>query len=165
MTPALTLEELLHWNDEASRWWKAHLGANLGLLELPCDIGGVANVQGLVRHIWVAELRWAHRLAQLPEVVPDDMPAGPLDALYATHIQASEILHKLLADPNQDWEAMYTLTATRLPPEKRIHTRRKIMGHALLHAQRHWAQLATLVRAAGFASGFGGDLLFSTALR
>jgi uncharacterized damage-inducible protein DinB len=46
----------------------------------------------------------------------------------------------------------------------RTPTRRKIMGHVLLHAQRHWAQLATLVRAAGYPSGFGGDLLFTRAL-
>jgi hypothetical protein len=37
-------------------------------------------------------------------------------------------------------------------------------AHALFHGQRHWAQLATLVRAAGFPSGFRGDLLLSSAL-
>ena len=40
-------------------------------------------------------------------------------------------------------------------------SRRKVLAHALFHSQRHWAQLATLVRAAGFPSGFRGDLLFS----
>jgi uncharacterized damage-inducible protein DinB len=165
MTTALTFEELLHWNDETSQWWKAHLDANPALLALPCGIGGAADVQALVRHIWIVELRWAHRLAQLPEIVPEEMPVGPLDTLYSLHSQASEILGKLLADPSQDWNAMYTLTATRLPPEKRTHTRRKLLGHALLHGQRHWAQLATLVRAAGSPSGFGGDLLLSNALR
>jgi hypothetical protein len=38
-------------------------------------------------------------------------------------------------------------------------------AHALLHSQRHWAQLATLVRVAGFPSGFKGDLLISQALK
>jgi uncharacterized damage-inducible protein DinB len=165
MTPGLSFEELLHWNDEASRFWKAHLDANPALLEVACDIAGAGNVQGLVRHIWGAELRWAHRLAGLPEVTVESMPAGPLEALYAMHLEAGPILSGLLADPNQDWDATYTLTAKWIPEEKRAQTRRKIMGHALLHAQRHWAQLATLVRAAGFPSGFGGDLLFSSALR
>jgi uncharacterized damage-inducible protein DinB len=63
-----------------------------------------------------------------------------------------------------DWGALYTLNVRSLPPDKRTFTRRKVLGHALLHSQRHWAQLATLVRAAGFPSGFGGDLLFSSAL-
>jgi len=78
------------------------------------------------------------------------VPTGPLDALFAVHVQASEIFGKLLADSGQDWEATYTLTSNLLPSEKRTATRRKVMGHALLHGQRHWAQLATLVRAAGF---------------
>jgi uncharacterized damage-inducible protein DinB len=38
-------------------------------------------------------------------------------------------------------------------------------AHALFHGQRHWAQLATLVRVAGFPSGFKGDLLLSRALK
>jgi len=44
-------------------------------------------------------------------------------------------------------------------------TRRKILAHALLHSIRHWAQLATLVRAAGYQPGIAGDLLASSALR
>lgn len=165
MTPAITLEELLAWNEEAARFWKAYLDANPLLLALSCGIGGAATVQEFVRHIWAAELRWAQRLAGTPETAKDAIPAGPLDALFAVHIQAGEIFGKLLADPRQDWEATYTLTSNFLPPEKRTATRRKLLGHALLHGQRHWAQLATLVRAAGFPSDFGGDLIFSFALR
>jgi hypothetical protein len=48
MTPAITLEELLAWNQESSAFWKAHLEANPALLELPCGIGGAANVQEFV---------------------------------------------------------------------------------------------------------------------
>ncbi len=57
-----------------------------------------------------------------------------------------------------------TLDFHWLPPQARTSSRRKVMAHALFHSQRHWAQLATLVRAAGFPSGFKGDLLFSSAL-
>ena len=92
------------------------------------------------------------------------MPSGPLDALFELHLQAGEILLKLLADPAYDWDATYTLNFPGIPEEKRKLSHRKIAGHALLHGQRHWAQLATLVRVAGFPSGFGGDLLFSSAL-
>ena len=48
-----------------------------------------------------------------------------------------------------------------VPLEARSVSRRKVAAHALFHSQRHWAQLATLVRQAGFPSGFRGDLLFS----
>jgi uncharacterized damage-inducible protein DinB len=57
-----------------------------------------------------------------------------------------------------------TLDYPWLPPHARNFSRRKVMAHTLFHSQRHWAQLATLVRAAGFPSGFKGDLLLSSAL-
>jgi hypothetical protein len=104
-------------------------------------------------------------LGKQSKTVKDAVPTGPLDALFAVHVQASEIFGKLLADSGQDWEATYTLISNLLPSEKRPATRRKVMGHALLHGQRHWAQLATLVRAAGFRSDFGGDLVLSSPLR
>jgi len=32
MTPAITLEELLAWNQESADFWKAHLDSNPALL-------------------------------------------------------------------------------------------------------------------------------------
>ncbi|MGA3345430.1 MAG: hypothetical protein ABSC76_11230 [Terracidiphilus sp.] len=164
MTPAITLEELLAWNDESSKFWKAHLDANPALLDLPCDIGGTTNVQGFVRHIWSAELRSGQRIARQPLTDRERLPAGPLDALFDLHVQALQLFRMLLADPAQNWDDKMTLDLNWLPPEARIFSRRKLAAHALFHSQRHWAQLATLVRAAGFPSGFKGDLLFSPAL-
>jgi uncharacterized damage-inducible protein DinB len=164
MTPAITLEELLAWNDEASSFWKAHLEANPALLELPCDIGGTANVQGFVRHIWGVELRWGQRIAGLPQLAKEDVPTGPLAALFHQHTEAAGIFRALLEDGSQNWEETMTLDFPQISPEKRIVSRRKVAAHALFHSQRHWAQLATLVRIAGFPSGFKGDMLLSSAL-
>lgn len=165
MTPAITLDELLAWNRESSAFWNAHLAANPALLELPCGIGGAANVQELVRHIWGVELRWAQRIAGLPVLAKEDLPAGPLDAFYALHEQAVRIFRELLDHPAYAWDETMTLDLPWLPPQERTFTRRKLLGHTLFHSQRHWAQLATLVRAAGFPSEFKGDLLFSSALQ
>ena len=165
MTPAVTLEELLVWNEESSNFWKANLDANPALLELPCDIGGTSNVQEFARHIWAVELRWAQRIASLPSLSREDTPVGPLDALFDLHLKAVEIFRGVIADPNQDWDATYTLDVDWIPPQIRTMTFRKMSAHALFHSQRHWAQLATLVRAAGYPSAFKGDLLFSSALR
>jgi uncharacterized damage-inducible protein DinB len=71
----------------------------------------------------------------------------------------------LLAAPDERWEQSYVLDFDWVPPEARTVSRRKVAAHALFHSQRHWAQLSTLVRQAGFPSGFKGDLLFSPALR
>lgn len=158
------MEELLLWNEEASSFWKKHLEANPALLDLPCTIGGAATVNDFVRHIWGAELRWAQRLAGLPELPREAVPTAPLDAIYKLHIQASGIFRGLLNEPDENWESPYTLSIPRISPDKITMSRRKVLGHALLHSPRHWAQLATLVRNAGFPSDFRGDLLFTSAL-
>jgi uncharacterized damage-inducible protein DinB len=121
-------------------------------------------VQGLVRHIWGAELRWGQRLASLPVIDKEKLPTGPLDALFDMHGQAVIIFRKLLIAPEESWSEPFVLDFDWVPPEQRTLSRRKIALHALFHGQRHWAQLATLVRNAGFPSKFRGDLLFSPAL-
>jgi uncharacterized damage-inducible protein DinB len=165
MTPALTLEELLAWNEEAANHWRARLDAEPALLELPCGIGGTANVQAFVAHIWGVELRWGQRLAETPVLAKENIPAGPLAALFALHSEAAEIYRRLLADPAQDWDLPLSLDVSWLPPHARNPTRRKVLAHSLIHSQRHYAQLATLLRNAGFPSQIEGDLLFTQVIR
>jgi len=165
MSAGVTLDEMLAWNDQASVYWKAHFDANPNLLDLPCGIGGAANVQEFVRHIWGAELRWAERLAKTPETPREKIPSGPLDALFALHDKSLTIFRELLAALEQTWNEPYVLTFDWVPLDQRTVSRRKIAAHALFDSQRHWAQLATLVLNAGFPSNFRGDLLFSPALR
>lgn len=164
MSQSVTFHELVEWNEEAATFWNAHLTAHPELLELPCGINGAATVQDLVRHIWGAELIWAQRLAGLPRTAGADMPHGPLVALFGLHVLATQIFRELIDDPAHDWNQTLTLNYDWLPPHARTGTHRKYMAHGLLHGHRHWAQLATLVRAAGFPSEFRGDLLFSPAL-
>jgi len=163
MTPAITLEELLTWNKEASNFWKAHLDANPELLKLPCGISGAVSVQEFVGHVWGVELRWAQRIAGLPVLTKEDVPTGPLDALFGLHLKAVEIFQALLDDTARNWNETMKLDLP-WPPDAPAYSRRKIAAHALFHSQRHWAQLATLVRAGGSPSGFKGDVLFSLAL-
>jgi uncharacterized damage-inducible protein DinB len=165
MNAGITFEELLVWNQETANFWKAHLEANPALLELPCGIGGTATVQEFVRHIWGVELVWAQRIAGLPQTDRKDMPAGPLDVLFDLHLKADEVFRRVLADPSKNWDETFTLDFAWLPPAARTFSHRKAMAHALLHGQRHWAQLATLLRTAGYPSGFNGDLLFNPAMK
>jgi uncharacterized damage-inducible protein DinB len=165
MTPAISLEELLAWNDESAAFWNRHLGANPSLLELPCSIGGAATVQEFVRHIWGVELIWAQRVAGLPRTSWSDMPSDPLVALFGLHVLAVQIWRGLFDDPGWDWNQSLILNYDWLPPHARTSSHRKLAAHTLFHSQRHWAQLATLVRTAGSAADFPGDLIFSPALR
>ena len=164
MTPSITLQELLGWCEQSADFWKVHLDSNQALLQLPCGIGGNADVQAFVRHIWGAELVWSQIICGLPVTDYDVWPTGPLDALFDLHLQAVAIFRKLLAAPESTWSDPYILNFDWIPPEKRSVSRRKIAAHALFHGQRHWAQLTTLIRNAGFPSDFRGDLLFNPAL-
>jgi len=165
MTMGITFDQLLEWNIEAADFWRAHLAANPELLDLPCGIGGAATVGAFAAHIWGVELRWGQRLAGLPVMAKEEMPTGPLDAIFALHIKALGIYSDLLADPAQDWDAVLTMDLAWLPQQARQASRRKVLAHALFHSQRHWAQLATLLRSAGHPTEFKGDLLFSLAIR
>ena len=109
--------------------------------------------------------RWAQRCACLPVQAKEEVPVGPLDAIFALHTRAVEIYRGLLADPAVDWDAVVTLNREGLPSQARESSTRKAMAHALIHSQRHWAQLAMLLRMAGAPTEFNGDLLFSLALR
>ncbi len=163
MTPALTLEELLAWCRQSSDFWIAHLDANPGLLQLLCGIGGNVDVQAFVRHIWGAELVWSQILVNAPITDYDVWPTGPLSALYDMHLSAIQNFRAMLENSNVQWNEKSVHYPWRRP-EMAKPTPRKAMAHILLHSQRHWAQLATLVRSQGFASGFLGDLLFCAGL-
>lgn len=164
MTPFISLGELMEWNNEAAKFWRDHFEANPALLDLPCGINGADNVQELVRHIWGAELRWAQRVGGVPPVAPADLPTGPLAALFDLHEQANGVWRGLLGDSDHDWTQSFTLDVAWLPAEVQTISHRKAMAHAMLHGQRHWAQLTTLLRNAGYPSGFQGDVLFSRCL-
>jgi uncharacterized damage-inducible protein DinB len=94
----------------------------------------------------------------------ETVPAGPLDALFQLHLEAVEAFRAVLDNPARDLDEKTKMDFAWMPPEGRNPSRRKAFAHVLIHSQRHWAQLATLVRAAGFPSGFKGDFLFSSAL-
>lgn len=161
MSAAIPLGELLAWSESSSAFWKGFLDANPQALQLPCDIGRATNVQQLVRHIWSVDLFWAQRVAGLPQLDRAAVPAGPLDVLYQLHLEAAAIFRQVLEDPATQWEERFLLDYAWMPEEGRNPMRRKLAAHALFHSQRHWAQLATLVRTAGFPSGFRGDMLFN----
>jgi hypothetical protein len=117
MTPAITFEELLAWNCQSSDFWMAHLDANPALLQLPSGIGGTADVQALVRHIWGVELLWSQRIAGLPERNKEVWPAGPLHALFDLHLEAVVNFRNLLDDPGKSWDLRLILDRPGIPPE------------------------------------------------
>jgi uncharacterized damage-inducible protein DinB len=160
---ALQAEELLAWNDHAAQQWRAFASANPAVLNVPCDIYRAKTVGELLQHLVAVELRYAERLSGVPTSDYAALPFGSAEEIFSTHDRALELFRNLLKRTNIDWYEKLeftTLTAGTLRAP-----RRAMLFHAMLHAIRHYAQLSTLVRQAGFPTGFAGDYLFMDAER
>ena len=142
--PSLSATDLLAWVDQTAQHWKRLLSAHPEALTLSCDIAGVNSVSELLQHIVAVQLRYAQSLSDLPQTPYDQIPFGSLDAIYATHERSLQLYRDLFAQPGIDWSQTIEFPTRSLG--RLASTRSGIVFHALLHAIRHYAQLATLVR-------------------
>lgn len=154
----LSGEELLAWNDLTARKWRDFVTATPAVLAVPCDIREVDTVGKLMQHIVAVELRYAQRLAIVPETEYSAVPYGTGDEILATHLQAVALFRHGLAQPDFDWQQeieFATISAGRMRS-----SRKTVFVHAMMHSMRHYAQLATLVRQHGFKPDWPMDYLF-----
>ena len=163
MSLAIPVDDLIRWNDLTAQQWHKHLHAHPALLAVPCDVRNSSNIAQVFQHIVAVELRYAQRLAAHPESSYDEVPFGSPDEIFATHQRALDLIRPLLADATYNWDQpldLQTMTAGKLRA-----TRRDVLLHLLLHSIRHYAQLATQARAAGFAPTWPMDFLMLNAER
>ena len=161
---ALTFDELLAYTDEETGRWHAWLREqDPAVLEVRVGEGSRATVRELIHHIFAVERRYADRLhGELP-VAYGDIPMEPLDTLFEVHRESRELLVRFIrgATPD-DWARV--LTFETMSAGTLTASARKIVAHALLHGIRHWAQIATALRAHGHPQRWHHDLLMSHAL-
>lgn len=155
---ALSGLELMAWVEKTSAGWKALVEEHPGVLRLPCDIRDTKTVGELLQHIVAVELRYAERLADLPETQYERIGYGSAEEIYATHRQAMGLLRELMERGDYDWEQRIEF-ATRSAGRVRS-SRRTVLVHLLMHSIRHYAQLATLVRKQGIRPGWAMDYMF-----
>ena len=155
--PVLTAQDVLGWYETTSDHWRKFLTENPAILAISCDIAGASTVAQLMQHIVAVELRWAERLARIPETSFEQVPYDSVDALYATHDRATAVIRQVLA-ADTDWDQIIDFqTRTYGPARASLKT---ILFHDLLHSLRHYAQLGTLVRQHGYKPTWQGDYLF-----
>ena len=163
MPLTISVENLLTWNDATTQHWRDFFRANPLHLLLPCDIRNSKTIADTLQHIVAVELRYAQRLAGLPESSYEEIPKDSIDSLLVAHTLAFDLLRNLLAEPDYDWSAEInfdTITLGRLRA-----SRETILVHLTLHSIRHYAQLATLVRQQGYKTNWPMDYLFVAAQR
>jgi uncharacterized damage-inducible protein DinB len=156
MGPVLTAEEVMAWLEMTSVNWRALVEEHPEVLALPCDVMGVGTVGGLLQHIVAVEVRYAEQLAGLPVTEYAAIPYDSAAAIYATHERAMKMYRELLAS-GLDWDGKFDFVTRSMGPMR--GSRKTILFHALLHAIRHYAQLATLVRQHGIKPGWQMDYL------
>ena len=160
--PVLTAEELMQWVDRTAVGWRDLVAEHSEILDLPCDIMNVSTAGGLLQHIVAVQLRFAERLAGLAPSEYSAIPFDSAEALYATHERSLALLREQLA-AHVDWDERLEFM-TRSQGRIRA-SRRAFLLQPLLHAVRHYAQLATLVRQHGIEPGWPMDYLFMDAER
>ena len=154
--PVLTAEEVLRWNESTSAAWRKLLGEHPELLAVSCDIAKTSTVAQLLQHIVAVELRFAERIAGVPETDYTQIPFDTVEKIYATHDRAVSLFQQAFAS-DLDWDDVIEFTTRLRGPAKA--SLKTILFHALLHGQRHYAQLGTLVRQHGHAIEGPGDYL------
>jgi uncharacterized damage-inducible protein DinB len=159
---SLTAEEALRWNDTVANQFRTLLSKHPGALSVACDIRGGSTVADFLQHIVAAELRYAERLNNDPVTDHTDIPKSSVEDLFDTHDFAIAKYRSLLENETYEWNIdMEFATKEGIF----VASRRVILFHALLHSLRHYAQLATLLRQAGIATGPSTDYLFMSARR
>ena len=154
--PALSADEIMAWLETTSSKWKRLIEANPHVLSMSCDVMGVSTVAQLLQHIVAVELRYAEQLSGLPPTDYSQIPYDSVDTIYATHLHAAAMLRELLAS-DFDWDKEIEFM-TRSMGKVRAKPK-TVLFHSMLHAVRHYAQLATLVRQQGVKPDFQMDYL------
>jgi uncharacterized damage-inducible protein DinB len=160
---ALTFRELLGYTDGETRRWEAWLRERPAALDVPMGEGRWKTVGELVFHTFHVERRYAERLLGEPVTPYEAIPHGTLDEIFAVYPEARRRMERFVAQAAaEEWNEQIqfeTITAGTL-----VASKRKVVAHALLHGIRHWAQIATALRQAGYDGQWMHDILASDAL-
>ena len=159
--PSITFRELLAYSDYLAQRWVNYFRHNPMALEI--EVGGmVKNLHGLVTHIFQVEQFFADLLVQEEAGAtgrPALMNSLPLEQLQQMHESSHTKLSQYIAAADDE-----ILRKTRTLGPRTI-SNRKILAQAVLHSVHHWAQVAMLVRQAGFPAEPPQDIIASPVMQ
>jgi len=160
----LSFFELLRFDEqETERWHQFLAKQGADALDLPIDLAGGKTVRDLLLHIFGVELKYAERIAGGTLTKPADLPTGTLDEIFTIAASAHGKMKTYLKTASEA-DLNGKITFPTLSAGEQTATRRKVLGHALIHSLRHWAQLTTEMRRRGHKTDWHHDFLFADAL-
>jgi uncharacterized damage-inducible protein DinB len=154
-----SIDEWIRANAAETRHWHQWFMQHPQALDAPTDIAQTEKVRDLVLHIIAVDLRYAERLSG-KEVTPYENMPTDINALFALADDSFEQLRKYAQQASQEDLRNVVEFPTRSAGTLKA-TKRKMLIHTLMHSVRHWAQLATALRKAGYKTDWPHDLLFS----
>ena len=157
----ISFQDLLSANEAETQKWRTWFEQqSAAVLDVPLSIALAKNVREFLLHIFAVELRYAERLAGLPITDYEALPKGSVNELFGIGARARAMYRDYLATTTDEDLAAAMEFPTRTAGTIRA-SKRKMFAHAMLHGVRHWAQLATALREAGYAASWGKDFLYS----
>lgn len=160
----VSFRELLAYTDAETERWHAWLrGQPPEVLDVRFGDATRATVRDVIGHVFAAELRYAQRLLGRPATAYEDLRMDSLDALWAIHRDARALLREYL-DTMPSGERAHEMTFQTRTMGPLSATAHKMIVHVFIHGIRHWAQVATVLRQAGYAQSWEHDWLLSDAV-
>lgn len=165
MKDAIHFEELLDYAEFETRRWRDWFERYPAALAVKTEVATAGNAMTLVFHIAFVEQYYVAILMEEPRPDYKTMKYGSIEELFAIFDESQNRLrHFLKTAKKADWDKPVDLGSRgefTVPPV----TKRKCFAHVLLHGTRHWAQLATELRASGYKQDWQHDFLFTEAMR
>jgi uncharacterized damage-inducible protein DinB len=148
------LTDLLEYTDwEREKWhvwFRQHGAPALQISVGPHGDGRFKVVGDVVRHVFSAEKRYVERLSGRVLTETASIPTDNVEALFDFGRKSREDLRTFVAAlPAPDWDAPQEFAVGKSLASA---TPRKVVVHILMHAIRHWAQIATLLRLQGLTA-------------
>ena len=162
---AMSIDELIGYTDGERAKWEQWFQTRL---PAACDVplqreGNFNDVWQLMEHIFVVEKRHTQRLKQeSPLTERTGAARGNVAALFVVGRAARQELTRFIGSASQ--ADLARIVELRYQDQDYTFTARKLIFHMQFHEVRHWAQIATAVRNAGYPPPGYHDLLFSDAL-
>jgi uncharacterized damage-inducible protein DinB len=165
MALSLSIEHLLSYTSgERAKWEQWFQDHPPAALDAPVQRQGDFNdVWRLMHHIFLVEKRHSQRLKQeTPLMEQIGVARHDVATLFTFGRSVREELTAFIQGAS-DTDLNRTLEI-RLRDQVVTFTARKLVFHILFHEIRHWAQIATAVRNAGFPPPGFHDFLFCDAM-
>jgi len=160
MKCAYTFDQLLAYSETEDARWNEWLNANPAALDIPFADGRLATIRGLIVHIFAVELRYTERLCGREVTSYDDIHVHSLDEIFGLRVKARTMLRQYLEGMTEA-DAATVLTFATMTAGTLTASKHKIASNIFIHSIRHWAQVATTLRTAGFTKQWGHDVLLS----